>query len=281
MQRSNTSVAFTLVELLVVVSIIVVLLALLAPALDQAVYQAELAVCGARVRSIASGAIAYTGDYRRFYPRRPVIENRGLPPNGWLNIAGNAQLDDRPIFSNHIPINAGLNCPLNGLALDIAGSAATTYTYSSYDLWFGFRFEGLAGMRRLGDRLEAAHQVLTDAQGKPLIKRYGLLAADVSEVLRFAGTGTSNHPDEARHWSHMRRQDAPPPWNANIDITGAWYLGNMSRGPLDLNYAYQDGSVVRVRGVQFAPADETRMDYIPGWARPSAGEGRERQVPAE
>ena len=39
--------AFTLIELLVVVTIIVVLLAMLTPALDKAIYQAELAVCGA------------------------------------------------------------------------------------------------------------------------------------------------------------------------------------------------------------------------------------------
>ena len=46
---------FTLVELLVVITIIVILLALLAPALDKAIYQAELAVCGTRVRAIATG----------------------------------------------------------------------------------------------------------------------------------------------------------------------------------------------------------------------------------
>jgi prepilin-type N-terminal cleavage/methylation domain-containing protein len=37
--------AFTLIELLVVVTIIVVLPALLAPALDQSIYQVELTVC--------------------------------------------------------------------------------------------------------------------------------------------------------------------------------------------------------------------------------------------
>src|ERR1043165_1931025 len=51
--------AFTLIELLVVITIIVVLLALLTPALDKAMYQAELAVCGANLRAIANGAIPY------------------------------------------------------------------------------------------------------------------------------------------------------------------------------------------------------------------------------
>ena len=40
--------AFTLVELMVVITIIVLLLALMMPALDKAVYQAELASCMTR-----------------------------------------------------------------------------------------------------------------------------------------------------------------------------------------------------------------------------------------
>jgi type II secretory pathway pseudopilin PulG len=39
------------VELLVVITIIVLLLALLAPALEKAIYQAQMAVCGLSARS--------------------------------------------------------------------------------------------------------------------------------------------------------------------------------------------------------------------------------------
>src|SRR5438876_557647 len=48
--------AFTLIELLVVVTIIVVLLALLTPALDRAIYQAELTVCAANQHTVGAGA---------------------------------------------------------------------------------------------------------------------------------------------------------------------------------------------------------------------------------
>ena len=47
---------FTLIEQLVVVTILVLLLALLAPALDRAVYSAELTVCGTTLRTLASSA---------------------------------------------------------------------------------------------------------------------------------------------------------------------------------------------------------------------------------
>ena len=64
--------AFTLIELLVVITIIIVLLALLAPALDQAVYQAELAVCGTHLHALGAGLQTYTVDHKRHYPSRAM-----------------------------------------------------------------------------------------------------------------------------------------------------------------------------------------------------------------
>src|SRR5687767_14032615 len=74
-QKSNA--AFTLLLLLVVVAIIVVLLALLAPALDQAIYQAEMAVCAVRVRGIAEGATLYAAENKRSYPYRQRFQANG------------------------------------------------------------------------------------------------------------------------------------------------------------------------------------------------------------
>src|SRR5687767_44112 len=67
MNRPN---AFTLVELLVVMTIIAVLLALLTPALDVAVYEAELVVCASRLDALAKGVTHYALDFRRQYPYR-------------------------------------------------------------------------------------------------------------------------------------------------------------------------------------------------------------------
>jgi prepilin-type N-terminal cleavage/methylation domain-containing protein len=73
MRLSCPCAGFTIVELLVVISIIVVLLALLAPALDQAIYQAELSVCGAKLRSLGGGLVNYALGSQRRYPQWPPV----------------------------------------------------------------------------------------------------------------------------------------------------------------------------------------------------------------
>src|SRR5688500_11147460 len=61
---------FTLIELLVVITIIVVLLALLTPAMDRAIYAAEMAVCGANENATGTSILVYTVDFKRSYPHR-------------------------------------------------------------------------------------------------------------------------------------------------------------------------------------------------------------------
>jgi prepilin-type N-terminal cleavage/methylation domain-containing protein len=60
--------AFTLVELLVVVTIVVILLAPLTPALDRAMSAAEAARCGANLKGAGMALHLYLHDHRRTYP---------------------------------------------------------------------------------------------------------------------------------------------------------------------------------------------------------------------
>ena len=61
--------AFTLIELLVVITIIVVLLSILVPALDKAIYRAELVRCaGGNLKVMASGVTTYAMENKRYYP---------------------------------------------------------------------------------------------------------------------------------------------------------------------------------------------------------------------
>src|SRR5688572_16271253 len=96
--------AFTLIELLVVVAIIVVLLAMLTPALDKAIYAAELTVCGANMKVIGTAVTSYASNQRRYYPNRTLAENRAM------NISGNGK-DFRPAISPYLSINKNLIDP--------------------------------------------------------------------------------------------------------------------------------------------------------------------------
>jgi len=69
--------AFTLIELLVVITIIVVLLALLIPALDKAIYQAELAMCLSNTRTQHSAQYQYAYDNGR----RLTFRNGAVSPD--------------------------------------------------------------------------------------------------------------------------------------------------------------------------------------------------------
>ena len=54
----KSKIAFTLVELLVVITIIVILLVLLAPAMDRAIYQADLLACATNLNyAFADGSV--------------------------------------------------------------------------------------------------------------------------------------------------------------------------------------------------------------------------------
>ena len=63
--------AFTLVELLVVVAVITVLLAMLTPAMDSAVYTAEKVRCLSNQRTLVHGCIVYATDNRAHWPYWP------------------------------------------------------------------------------------------------------------------------------------------------------------------------------------------------------------------
>ena len=66
--RASVSSAFTLVELLVVISIIALLIALLLPAIKQARETARGVNCLANVRSLLLAVDAYAADHRDLYP---------------------------------------------------------------------------------------------------------------------------------------------------------------------------------------------------------------------
>ena len=130
---------FTLIELMVVVTIIVILLALLAPGLDRAIYQADLAVCAAQLRTIATGAILYTQSNKRFYPWRPCRLSNGSnrPIDLYFGFNQLHQDDDRLVLKQFIAINKTLNDPFVQ-KIDLEGSDPNGGLQSPLGLYFGW-----------------------------------------------------------------------------------------------------------------------------------------------
>ncbi|MCD4831147.1 MAG: type II secretion system GspH family protein [Anaerohalosphaeraceae bacterium] len=86
-KRKNHFRAFTLVELLVVISIIAMLLAILMPSLQKAREQAKRVICGNRLHQCSIALIAYAGDHGDLLPPHdnpPGLDGSpGLSPSDW------------------------------------------------------------------------------------------------------------------------------------------------------------------------------------------------------
>jgi prepilin-type N-terminal cleavage/methylation domain-containing protein len=248
--------AFTLIELLVVITIIVVLLALLTPALDKAIYQAELAVCAANLDALGTSVLAYAFEHRRRYPYRPGVHHRGwnwrdtqiaLPPP-----MGTSSTDDRPLFKTFISVNKNLNCPLNKF-IDLEASTASTE--AAYQLWFGFQFRHTAqggtggafdgptepGMLKVGDRL-----TWTDPNGT---SRFNVLASDMDLVLEAIQDVLATHPDKDGKLVQFWTFNSDTGTDFGFLTVSRWHMpqaGTPDRGPMDRNFLHADGSVRRL-----------------------------------
>lgn len=268
---------FTLIELLVVITIIVVLLSLLAPAMDGAIYQAELAVCGTRMKGVGAGAHQYAFDHHRRYPRH-VTDMGGqtmfLLASEFPN--QNPELDMRPIIQGYIDLKMLVD-PLAGdidFSEDEALDSGNEFVWMAYGLWFGWGYkdEG-GGMKKIGDR------VTLNSQGL----RLNILAGDLDLVHESALVSTA-HPDKDGVTHLVENQDADRRGGGAADdlvLTGLnlrltyswWQAGTHERGPVDLNFLYGDGAVTRLNDVAWDEPDTTgrvaKLPWLPN--NPTSG----------
>lgn len=82
----------------------------LTPAIDNAVYQAELAVCGAKLNTHDKRPIGEALQYKRRYPDR-LCRDQPSTIHGGPTYGG----DDRPAIAQYVGagLNKVLNCPLS------------------------------------------------------------------------------------------------------------------------------------------------------------------------
>jgi prepilin-type N-terminal cleavage/methylation domain-containing protein len=272
--------AFTLVELLVVITIIVVLLALLTPAMDQALYQAELAVCAAGQNATAKGVNIYAMDFKRSYPYRRIVAQGQEDTSGnvvpWvLNFgsAGAAQGAGRSDGSNddRVPLKSYVDMKLLVDPLckkvDLAAPDSTIWIYSSYALWFGWNYKGHEGMTKVGNRLTWA-----DTSDTPTITRQvNWLITDLDDVAPSLQWNIGGHPDALGFLHNAAVEsggsDNPNPLaqanNEISSVTASWWVWwqGWDRGEIDMNAAAADGSVTRYARVR--SYDDERMGRAP------------------
>lgn len=265
--------AFTLVELLVVVAIIAVLISLLVPAIDQAMYQAELAMCGGgRLDAIASGVTAYAFDHKRRYPYRPSLvgdanEAEGRPNKIYepVGTSGGMMRDDRTPLLGYVNFKM-LEDPFCELDLDPGVTSPASHIYSNYELWFGFAYKDAAGgsfpgMNKVGDRVVYFNKSLS------------LLANDMYQVMKPPGGGWSvwsSHPEKRDAFTALRLQDEKPWWiSSQVSVTMSFWSGNgMNTRIVDRNFAHADGSVRRLSDLSIQagtsiPKVDPRLTEVP------------------
>jgi len=281
MSPAPRKIAFTLVELLVVITIIVLLLALLAPAMDQAIYQAELAVCGAQKRAVGTGAIGYAMDYKRHFPdRRGVYEQMGWPSN---ISTGQPQYDDRPKLRPYFALNETLVCPLIE-KVDIEGADPDTIVFSTYNLWFGFQYRrspnstdtlanrnvtAASGMLKLGDRWGWYDDIAK------YTLRSSLMAGTRLQVAQAGATVSSTHPGNRGTYTIAKANNdnggtieltalGPVFWQSAKFTFVRWDSTDMNRGEVDMNGVFDDLSVRRYDRVGWL--DDRRTARVAAWS---------------
>ncbi|MBI1373130.1 MAG: DUF1559 domain-containing protein [Phycisphaera sp.] len=74
---------FTIVEMMVVTSIILLLLAILLPSMARARYVARLAACNSNFHQWGVGTLTYASDYRGFFPSQRIGRPKGCGQNSW------------------------------------------------------------------------------------------------------------------------------------------------------------------------------------------------------
>jgi len=243
--------AFTLIELLVVITIIVVLLALLMPALDRAIYQAELAACAANLKGIATGVTLYAMEHKRSYPPRDA-NAPGYQPHLIEKAAGTGR-DSREPIQDYITTKSFMDPLTPDIDYEVRDGADI---YVPYNMWWSWRY---------GDPPQPKTKPRTTRMGSPFTwteeveaKEYEfyLLVGDYDET--WDGGAWSNHPDRDGLMWHPDEENALNPISSDFRIfISRWYSANGQRGPLDLNFAYQDNSMQRLTDLSVQDDERT------------------------
>jgi prepilin-type N-terminal cleavage/methylation domain-containing protein len=276
--RHRSRCGFTLVEMLVVVSIVTLLAAMLIPAMEKAAYEARLGRCTTQLRGLAMGVTTYAMNQRNHYPMPP--DGRGVNhQRDQLSVPGGSGQPDAPerwtfrdmrrVVQGYIPLTMFV-CPM-AQPVDFSHEAngAQTTVLANYALYFGFEYTGShpdgtpdGGLLRVGDRLGFLKSAPSEARRGEYFR---ILASDLNYIPDGNGPdpqqNQTTHPDyDGRLKNHVFQNqnyyDTP-----FIVTQSRW--GHGQRGDMDACYAYTDASVTLYRDV--ARRNDRRFGWVPVW----------------
>jgi prepilin-type N-terminal cleavage/methylation domain-containing protein len=272
--------AFTLIELLVVVTIIVVLLALLTPALDKAIYQAELATDGAQMRGIGQACLAYAMEYNRTYPNRgPSSYTYSSSEIKSATQFSNPPMNFPKLLESYIAVRNFVDPFLAEARLDLDEAMRDPWSFlmPGYHMYIDWGNSGikLSPMKKVGSKM-----VFTDPSGE--VRRFGVIISD--RDARFSNGSQTSHPDKDGVESFWSYHGGGNPWlggtlvgNSEGAATGNFYVTwwqaptGAKRGTVDNHYGIDDGSVLRlndvpvveVPGTVIQGEDDPRITFVP------------------
>ena len=235
--------AFTLIELLVCVAVIAILVAMLMPMLGQAKYRARLVVCTNAMRQAGLAALSYASSNDSWYPYRTAVIDKdwGVPSAAVMD----GSKDDRALW-REMSLDQ-IYCPF-GDKVDLESTKPGIM--GNIEFYFGMTFEtSIGGIESGSNRMYRIGKNL-----KVFGKEFDILASDVeiskNRAPPYVMTG---HPD--RGTGIMQYGAWPITW------TNSYYFAPTNwRGPIDMNFCREDGSVFRMNRVIY---NDPRLSHVP------------------
>ncbi|MEO0477730.1 MAG: prepilin-type N-terminal cleavage/methylation domain-containing protein [Planctomycetota bacterium] len=238
--------AFSLIELLVVISIIALLIAILLPALGRAKHSAMLSQCLSNQRQVAIGGMNHAADNKELWPERemPFNENGLSAPHVLKFSSGEADkaYDDRPALTPYIDLNLVGQCPFNK-QLDYENSTADQIQ-GNYNFYFGFEFySNEQRMENISDKMTFDGD------------EFDIIVGDMTKVYADRPWTRSAHPVKGTGGMGANVRD-------DATWTSASYLltGTIDRGGLELNFTRTDGSGFTIGSIQ---PEDPRLKKVP------------------
>jgi len=237
---------FSLIELLVVISIVALLIALLLPALNSARYQARIVLCLSNLRQVGTGTIIYTADNDQYYPWSQRY-NSGNPTSLRIGSTGVGQdMFEWEVvveyFGNKQSMKQAYTCPMIKPELDLIYpndrfpyNGANGVPLVTYQLWYqrssphNFIIPPGTTVEKEGDRFTTGRWVIDGA-------KWDILASDVIATAYGISGRAVNHVPQGGITTgfdrfHTMGMEIPYPTNFNANYLrtdgSAKHYGNL------------------------------------------------------